>query len=65
MPDKGHRIRLNDEELHKWAEWRRNRDFGSAGAKSPKIGEADKQLGKAIEYLEEKLDASSAKSNAA
>jgi carboxyl-terminal processing protease len=65
MPDRGYRIRLDDQELQNWAEWRRKRDFSSTNDKSPKIGKDDKQLGKAIEYLEEQLDKRDDKLNAA
>ena len=65
MPDSGYRIRLDDQELQNWAEWRRKRDFSPTKDKSPKIGKDDKQLGKAIEYLEEQLDKRDDKLNAA
>jgi carboxyl-terminal processing protease len=64
MPDEGYRLKLSDEELRDWAEWRRKRDVGSASDES-NVLEADKQLQKAIEYLEEKLGKDTAKANAA
>ncbi|MEX2138180.1 MAG: S41 family peptidase [Pirellulales bacterium] len=65
MPNEGYRIKLSDEELSNWAEWWRKRDVASKNDKAPKLDEADKQLGKALEYLEKQLDDVSAKTNAA
>ena len=64
MPDDGYRLKLSDEELRDWAEWRRKRDVASASDES-EILESDKQLEKAIEYLQKQLGESTAKSNAA
>jgi carboxyl-terminal processing protease len=65
MPDSDYRIQLSDEELHNWAEWRRNRDVASKNDKSPKADGADKQLEKSIEYLEKQLEGAGGKTNAA
>jgi carboxyl-terminal processing protease len=65
MPDEGFRIKLSDEELHDWIEWRNRRDVPSRNGKTNGADVPDKQLNKAVEYLQKALEKGNAKSNAA
>jgi carboxyl-terminal processing protease len=65
MPDEGYRIKLSDEELHQWIEWRNRRDVPSRNGKPTNTESPDKQLDKAVEHLEKSLDKGNAKGNAA
>jgi carboxyl-terminal processing protease len=65
MPDEGFRLKLSDEELHQWIEWRNRRDVPSRNGKPSSAETSDKQLDKAVEYLQKKLDSKKNKANAA
>jgi carboxyl-terminal processing protease len=65
MPDEGYRIKLSDEELHQWIEWRNRRDVPSKNGQPTNSETSDKQLNKAVEYLEKALDKGNSKGNAA
>jgi carboxyl-terminal processing protease len=65
MPNEGYRIPLSDQELRDWVEWRLHRDLPSKNVKPAKTDSGDKQLDKAVEYLEQQLGKQKAPSNAA
>ena len=65
MPNEGYRIPLSDQELRDWVEWRLHRDLPSKNVKPGKADSGDKQLDKAVEYLEQQLGKQKAPSNAA
>jgi carboxyl-terminal processing protease len=65
MPDDGYRIKLSDEELRAWAEWRNKRDVPAKNGASPSANVPDKQLDKAVEYLQIKLGKADETSQAA
>jgi carboxyl-terminal processing protease len=56
IPDDGYRLELSDEQLHDWTSWRNKRDLPPRGSKLDNPAEHDKQLDKAVEYLESQLN---------
>jgi carboxyl-terminal processing protease len=65
MPDEGYRIKLSDEELHEWIEWRNRRDIPSKNNNPSEAPSPDKQLNKAVEYLEKALGKGTSHAHAA
>jgi carboxyl-terminal processing protease len=64
LPNPGFDVPLSDDEMREWAEWRRQRDTRSMNGKPAGSKSGDKQLDRAIEYLEEQIGGKG-KSNAA
>jgi carboxyl-terminal processing protease len=65
IPDDGYRLELSDEQLHDWTSWRNKRDLPPRGSKLDNPTEHDKQLDKAVEYLESQLNKPDQMPNAA
>jgi carboxyl-terminal processing protease len=65
MPEKGYEVKLNDDELRAWMQWRYHRDMPPRNGKQADSGTTDKQLDKAVDYLKEQLKNKSDKLNAA
>ena len=57
MPDEGHKVEFSDEEIGEFLKYRRDRDVIS-GNGPPESAFTDRQLARALEALEQKLDGS-------
>jgi len=65
VPNDGFAAPFTEEEMVEWMKWRRQRDVLSKGNKPAEGKVADKQLEKAMDYLEDRLRGKNGKSDAA